>query len=303
MTTPTAPPAEHRDPASDHARGRANAGPQTLVEKLWEQHRIDAFDAQTDLMSIDRVILHERSGALALRALSDDGRTVANPEQVYATVDHVLDTTPGRTDSTRIPGGQEFIQVFREEARARKITLFDVGDEEQGISHVVSAEQGLALPGTTLVCADSHTGTLGGLGALAWGVGNTDIEHALATGTVVARRPASMRVIFNGTLNPYVTAKDMMLHLIAVIGAGGAAGHAIEFCGSAIRALPIEARLTLCNMAVECAAWTGLVAPDQTTLDYLQNRPYAPTGAAWERAVQDWKQLTSDPGAHFPRDV
>jgi 3-isopropylmalate/(R)-2-methylmalate dehydratase large subunit len=218
-------------------------------------------------------------------------------------MDHIVDTTPGRTDDTRMPGGREFITSTRASARAAGIHLFDLGDDRQGIVHVVSPEQGIALPGVTLVCPDSHTCTLGGLGALAWGIGSTEGEHALATKTLAVRKPKRMRIRFTGQLAPRVYAKDMILHLISRFGASGGVGYAIEFAGEAVGSLPVEARLTLCNMAVEFGAWTGIVAPDELTFEYVRGRPFAPQPGQWDAAVAHWRTLHSDPDATFDREI
>jgi len=275
----------------------------TILDKLWAEHTIAELGDATSLLFIDRIFLHERTGSVALKGLEEAGRRVRNPEQVFCTMDHIVDTTAGRTDDTRMPGGREFITSTRASARAAGITLFDLGDDRQGIVHVVSPEQGIALPGVTLVCPDSHTCTLGGLGALAWGIGSTEGEHALATKTLAVRKPKAMRIRFEGTLAPRVSAKDLMLHLISRFGASGGAGYAIEFAGSAIRALPVEARLTLCNMAVEFGAWTGIVAPDELTFEYVRGRPFAPGPDQWASAVAHWRTLPSDPDAIFDREL
>lgn len=275
----------------------------TIIDKLWDEHAVADLGEGTTLLYIDRVFLHERTGSVALKGLEAAGRPVRDPAQVFCTMDHIVDTTPGRTDDTRMPGGREFITSTRASARAAGITLFDLGDDRQGIVHVVSPEQGIALPGVTLVCPDSHTCTLGGLGALAWGIGSTEGEHALATKTLAVRKPKLMRVEFTGHLQPGVYAKDMILHLISLYGASGGVGYAIEFAGEAVRALPVEARLTLCNMAVEFGAWTGIIAPDEQTFAYVKGRPYAPKGELWERALAHWRTLATDPGARFDRDL
>ncbi|MEE4184851.1 MAG: 3-isopropylmalate dehydratase large subunit [Gammaproteobacteria bacterium] len=277
--------------------------PTTIIEKIWQQHEIADLGDGTSLIYIDRIFLHERTGSVALKGLEAMGRKVRNPEQVFCTMDHIVDTFPNRSDVTTMPGGTAFIQTTREAAHAAGITVFDLGDRRQGIVHVVSPEQGIALPGVTLVCPDSHTGTLGGLGALAWGIGSTEAEHALATKTLVVRKPKTMRVTFNGTLPQGLTAKDMILRLISEYGASGGIGYAIEFSGTAVEALPVEARLTLCNMTVEFGAWSGLVAPDAATIEYVKGRPYAPRGKEWEQAVTYWQTLKTDPGATFDRDI
>lgn len=275
----------------------------TIIDKLWELHSVADLGDGAALLYIDRIFLHERTGSVALKGLAAAGRSVRNPEQAFCTMDHIVDTTPGRSDDTRMPGGRDFITSTRASAIEAGITLFDLSDDRQGIVHVVSPEQGIALPGVTLVCPDSHTCTLGGLGALAWGIGSTEAEHALATKTLAVRKPRSMRIHFDGQLAPGVYAKDLILHLISRFGAAGGAGYAIEFAGPAIRALPVEARFTLCNMAVEFGAWTGIIAPDEKTFEYVQGRPYAPTGANWDAALAHWRTLVTDPDAVFDREL
>ncbi|MDJ0927469.1 MAG: 3-isopropylmalate dehydratase large subunit [Gammaproteobacteria bacterium] len=274
-----------------------------IIEKIWDEHKVADLDDGSTLLYIDRVFLHERTGSIALKGLEASGRQVRNPEQVFCAMDHIVDTFPGRTDETVMPGGKAFITTTREAAHAAGITLFDLGDERQGIVHVVSPEQGIAYPGVTLVCPDSHTCTQGAVGALAWGIGSTEAEHAMATKTLVVRKPKTMRISFDGQLPPGVTAKDMILHLIGVHTAAGGVGYAIEFAGEAVRNLPMEARFTLCNMAVEFGAWTGLIAPDPNTFDYVRGRPYAPDEAHWEVARENWQSLVSDPGAVFDKEI
>jgi 3-isopropylmalate/(R)-2-methylmalate dehydratase large subunit len=277
--------------------------PQTIIEKIWAEHQIADLADGTCLLYIDRVFLHERTGSVALKSLETSGRAVRNPEQAFCTMDHIVDTFPGRTDETRMPGGTAFIQTTRAAALAAGIKLFDLGDQRQGIAHVISSEQGIALPGLTLVCPDSHTGTLGGLGALAWGIGSTEAEHALATKTLVVKQPKTMRVTFDGELPQGVTAKDMILKLIGEHTASGGIGYAIEFTGQAVRDLEVEARLTLCNMTVEFGAWSGLVAPDEKTYEYIKGRPFAPTEDQWDQAVAYWRTLTTDEGATFDQEI
>ncbi|HEX7658984.1 MAG TPA: 3-isopropylmalate dehydratase large subunit [Pseudonocardiaceae bacterium] len=275
--------------------------PRTAAEKIWDEHVIAELDDGASLLSIDRILLHERSGGVALRSLREDGRKPFDTSLVFGTMDHVIDTRPGRTDRTPVPSGDMYIRGFREEASRQGIRLFDIGDPRQGISHVTFPELGIALPGTTIVCGDSHTGTLGGIGALAWGIGSSECEHALATQTLTRHRPKQMLVSFEGQTPPGVYAKDLILALIGRIGAGGAKGYAIEFAGPAIESLGIEARMTLCNMTVECGAWTGLVAPDVALLDYVSDRPFAPAPQDWEAAARSWLDLRSDPGATYDR--
>jgi 3-isopropylmalate/(R)-2-methylmalate dehydratase large subunit len=212
-------------------------------------------------------------------------------------MDHIVDTRPGRSDATLMPGGQGFITETRAAARAAGITLFDVNDSDQGITHVISPELGIVLPGVTLIAPDSHTCTQGAFGALAWGIGSSEAEHAMATGTLRVARPGTMRVTFSGRLASGVTAKDMILTLLAREGAGGGAGYVIEFAGEAVRALDMEARMTLCNMATEFAAFSGLIVPDQVTFDYLRGRRYAPD------PLPDWSDLHTDEGAAFDREI
>jgi len=277
--------------------------PQTIIEKIWNEHQIADLEDGTCLIYIDRVFLHERTGSVALKGLEATGRKVRNPEQAFCTMDHIVDTFPGRTDETRMPGGTAFIQTTRKAALAARINLFDLGDQRQGIAHVISPEQGIALPGVTLVCPDSHTGTLGGLGALAWGIGSTEAEHALATKTLVVKKPKTMRVTFDGKLPQGVTAKDMILKLIGEHTASGGIGYAIEFAGEAVRELEVEARLTLCNMTIEFGAWSGLVAPDAKTIDYVKGRPFAPSEEQWDQAVEYWQSLATDADATFDKET
>lgn len=267
----------------------------TLFEKIWNAHRVATLPGGADLIAIDRVFLHERTGAAALARMAEMGRTLRDPARVFAVMDHIVDTRPGRGDGTLMKGGESFITETRAACAAAGITLFDVNDPAQGIVHVISPEQGIVLPGVTLVAPDSHTCTQGAFGALAWGIGSSEAEHAMVTGTLRLERPRTMRVEFAGDLPAGVTAKDMILALIAAHGAGGGAGHVVEFTGAAVRALDMEARMTLCNMATEFSAMTGLIAPDAKTFEYLSGRPYAP--AAFSAPY--WQELVSDEGAAF----
>ena len=277
--------------------------PRSLFEKLWQSHLVQQLEGGAALLAIDRIFLHERTGSVALKSLAAAGRKIADPSRVFCTMDHIVDTFPGRGDETRMPGGSAFILETRAAARAAGIHLFDVRDPLQGIVHVISPELGIVLPGATVVCPDSHTCTQGALGALAWGIGSTEAEHALATGTLRVTRPKTMRVRFEGQRPAGVTAKDFALALIARYGSAGGNGYAVEFAGSAVRALDIEARLTLCNMATEFSAMTGLIAPDERTFEYLRGRDFAPEGATWDHAVTAWRELSSDVGAHFDMDI
>ncbi|MBT5007159.1 MAG: 3-isopropylmalate dehydratase large subunit [Halieaceae bacterium] len=276
---------------------------QTLFEKLWQEHLVEKQSDGTDLIYIDRVFLHERTGSIALSSLRADGREIFCPEQVFCCMDHIVDTYPDRSDETTMPSGRDFIVATREGAHEAGLTLFDLDDPRQGIVHVVSPEQGIVQPGITLVCPDSHTCTQGAFGALAWGIGSSEAEHALVTKTLRVSKPKSMRVSFEGVLAAGVSAKDMILHLIARFGASGGSGYVLEFSGSAVADLCMEGRMTLCNMAVEFSAFTGLIAPDHQTIDYLRGKPYAPVGTLWDDAVQYWQQLSTDKDATFDREI
>ncbi|MEQ5805848.1 3-isopropylmalate dehydratase large subunit [Alteromonas sp. NFXS44] len=275
----------------------------TLFEKIWDDHLVASLPDGTFLIYIDRVFLHERTGSIALQSLAETGRPVRHPQQVFCTMDHIVDTFPGRGDDTLMPSGKDFIQATRKEAADAGITLFDIGDDRQGIAHVISPEMGIVQPGMTLVCPDSHTCTQGAMGAAAWGIGSSEAEHAMATQTLRISKPKLMRVNFEGATGEGVTAKDMILHLIGQYGANGGAGYAIEFAGSAVEALSVEGRLTLCNMAVEFAAFTGLVAADYKTFTYLKGRPYAPEGEMWDAALAYWQTLVTDDNAVFDKEI
>jgi len=275
----------------------------TIFEKIWDTHLIRDLEGGTGLVLVDRIMLHERTGGIALKSLAESGRGVADPARVFVTMDHIVDTLPGRTDDTLMPSGKQFITETREAAKAAELTLFDLGDPRQGIVHVVSPENAIVLPGLTLVCPDSHTSSQGALGALAWGIGSSEAEHALATSTLRVRRPRTMRLWVDGVLAPNVSAKDLALHIVALIGSAGGQGFVVEFDGPAIRDLDVEARLTLCNMAAELSAFTAIISPDDIVFDYLRGRPYAPRGTAWDDAVACWRTLASDPGARFDAEL
>ena len=275
----------------------------TLFDKLWSAHEITSLPDGASLLYIDRVFLHERTGSIALTSLAENGRRVRNPNHVFCTMDHIVDTFPGRSDSTLMPGGTEFITTTRRTANAAGIKLFDVNDKDQGISHLLSAEQGITLPGLSVVCPDSHTCTLGALGALAWGIGSSDCEQVLATESLRVRKPGQVRVRFEGDLAPGVSSKDLILFLISRYGAAGGERKLVEFSGSTIDKLDMQARFTLCNMATEFSAFSALIAPDATTLDYVKGRKYAPTGTQLETATTHWQQLATDNNATFEREL
>ncbi len=275
----------------------------SLFEKLWAEHRVEQQPGGTDLLYIDRVFLHERTGSIAMSSLEAAGRSVFAPEQVFCCMDHIVDTYPDRSDETTMPSGKDFIVATRQSSKRAGIHLFDLDDPRQGIVHVVSPEQGIVQPGMTLVCPDSHTCTQGAMGALAWGIGSSEAEHALVTKTLQVTKPKIMEVCFEGELPPGVGAKDLILYLIASYGANGGSGYALEFTGPVVAALDMEARMTLCNMAVEFSAFTGLIAPDEKTIAYLEGRPFAPRGADWENACQYWHTLRADSDAHYDQRV
>ena len=277
--------------------------PQTLVDKLWVAHTVCELGSGASLLAIDRIMLHERTGGVALQSLTASNRPVLAPQQAFCTMDHVIDTFIGRGDDTVMPTGKAFITATREAALAAGIQLFDLGDPRQGIVHVISPELAIVLPGATLVCPDSHTCTQGAFGALAWGIGSTEAEHALATSTLRMTRPKQMRILVNGRLSEGVTAKDLALHMLGKLSAAGARGHAVEFAGEAITALDLDGRQTLCNMATELAAFSAIIAPDDLVFDYLRGRPYAPAGAAWADAESFWRTLKSDQDAAFDMSV
>ena len=274
----------------------------TLFDKLWQEHEVKTLSERQSLLYVDRIFLHERTGSAALNGLLEHDRVVRRREHAFCTMDHIVDTLPGRGDNTLMPSGRDFIIATRGAAQETGIQLFDIPDPDQGIVHVISPELGIALPGLSLICPDSHTCTLGGLGALAWGVGSTEAEHALATSTLRVTRPKTMRVTFEGALPDSATAKDLILFTIRELSGAGGAGYAIEFAGPAIQALAVEARLTLCNMATELSAFTGLIAPDQKVFEYCNGRPYAPRGVTWDQANAHWHGLQSDEGARFDRE-
>ena len=273
----------------------------TLLAKIWDQHVIAHVSDDTDLLHVDRHLLHDLGGSRGLLDLKNRNLTVHNPELTFATPDHAISTARGRAGTSKI--GQELLAGLRTETSAVGIEMFDIDEAGQGIVHVIGPELGLSLPGCLIVCGDSHTCTHGGLGALAFGIGSSELTHVLATQAVIQRRPKTMRVMFEGRLPFGVTGKDLILALIGHIGAAGGTGYAVEYAGSAIRDLPVEGRLTICNLSIELGAKMGLIAPDGKTYDYLHGRTYAPQGEVWRRAVEAWRRLPSDADAVFDREV
>ena len=273
----------------------------TMFARIWDSHVIADLGNDTALLHVDRHILHDLGGGLALLDLKERGLAVHNPELTFATPDHTLSSAPGRVGTNQ--KGLECWTSLRAETAAAGIRLFDAGQPGQGIVHVMGPELGISLPGSLIVVGDSHTCTQGGMGALAFGIGASELVHVLATQTLIQRRPKTMRVRFEGRMGLGVAPKDLILALIGKIGAGGGVGYAVEYAGSAIRDMSIEGRLTVCNLSIELGAKMGMVAPDEKTFAWLERTPYAPKGALWLRAVEAWKQVPSDADAAFDREV
>jgi 3-isopropylmalate/(R)-2-methylmalate dehydratase large subunit len=273
----------------------------TMLAKIWDQHVIAQMSDDTDLLHVDRHLLHDLGGSRGLLDLRSRGLAVHNPELTFATPDHAISTARGRAGTSKI--GQELLAGLRTETSASGIQMFDIDEPGQGIVHVIGPELGLSLPGCLIVCGDSHTCTHGGLGALAFGIGSSELTHVLATQALIQRRPKTMRARFEGRLPFGVTAKDLILALIGHVGAAGGTGYAVEYAGSAIKDLPVEGRLTICNLSIELGAKMGMIAPDEKTFEFIHGRAYAPQGAMWDRAVKAWRQLPSDLDAVFDREV
>jgi 3-isopropylmalate/(R)-2-methylmalate dehydratase large subunit len=285
-----------------------NASPRTLYDKIWDAHVIERQDDGTCLVYIDRHLVHEVTSPQAFDALRTAGRKVRRPDLTLAVPDHNLPTTARRDASgARIPiaDPESSTQLAALERNAPEFGVRYIGDADldQGIVHVVGPEQGFSLPGATIVCGDSHTACHGGLGALAFGIGTSEVEHVLATQTLLLTQSKTMEVRVDGALGPGVTPKDLILHIIGRIGTAGGTGHVIEFRGSTFEAMSIEGRLTVCNMAIEAGARAGLVAPDEKTFAYVEGRPYAPKGPDWDKALAWWKTLATDPGATFDKSI
>ncbi|WP_299483785.1 3-isopropylmalate dehydratase large subunit [uncultured Roseibium sp.] len=274
--------------------------PSTLLDQLWSAHEIVRRDDGSSLLWVDRHLVHEGSHH-AFAKIEARGLAVAEPDRTFAVVDHYAPTrNRARISDPKI---KYMVDTLRKNARKHGLRLFDLDDPGQGIVHVVGPEQGLTLPGLLINCGDSHTSTHGAFGALAFGIGATEVAHVLATQTIWQKKPAAMRLHIDGTLGPGVGAKDIALNWIAKLSADGAQGHAIEYSGSAVRALSMEGRMTLCNLSIEGGARFGLIAPDETTFSYLGGRSYAPRGAAWNAALEDWSKLRTDDAAHFDREI
>src|SRR3984885_12317701 len=279
-----------------------NTMPRTLFDKIWDFHCVGQRTDGRDLLYIDRHVLHELHAHHAFAQLQRQKRPVHRADLTFAVQDHTVATKPGRDDDTN-PSGTAFIKAMREGCRLNGIRLFDIDDREQGISHVVAPELGIVLPGATHAVPDSHASTVGGVGALAFGCGTSEMTHVLATQVIAMKRPKRMRVRLDGKLGQHVSAKDVALRLIAELGVAGGRGYVVEYAGSAVRAMPIEQRMTLCNLNIEMGGRSGFVAPDDATFTWLAGRPYLPQGAMWDRALESWRSLTTDDDAEFDREV
>lgn len=278
------------------------AKPTTLYDKIWNDHLVDEQPDGTCLLYIDRHLVHEVTSPQAFEGLRATGRKVRAPNKTLAVVDHNVPTTD-RSKPNPDPESAEQIAALAENAREFGVEYFNEYDKRQGIVHVIGPEQGFTLPGTTIVCGDSHTSTHGAFGALAHGIGTSEVEHVLATQTLIQKKAKNMRATVDGKLPDGVTAKDIILAIIGEIGTAGGTGYVLEYAGDAIRALTMEGRMTVCNMSIEGGARAGLIAPDEKAYEFLKGRPMAPTGAAWDAAVRYWDTLRTDEGAHFDAEI
>lgn len=274
----------------------------TMAEKIWADHIVRSAEGEPDLLYIDLHLIHEVTSPQAFDGLRLSGREVRRPDLTIATEDHNVPTLD-IDKPIQDPVSRLQVETLRNNCKEFGIRLHSLGDVEQGIVHVVGPQLGLTQPGLTIVCGDSHTSTHGAFGALAFGIGTSEVEHVLATQTLALKRPKTMAITVDGTLRPGVTSKDIILAIIAKISTGGGQGYVIEYRGSAIRALSMEARMTICNMSIEAGARAGLIAPDETTFAYLKGKPHAPSGEDWDRAVESWKSLPTDADAHFDAEV
>jgi 3-isopropylmalate/(R)-2-methylmalate dehydratase large subunit len=278
------------------------AKPRTLYDKIWEDHLVDEQPDGTCLIYIDRHLVHEVTSPQAFEGLRVAGRKVRAPDKTLCVVDHNVPTTDRKLPNPD-PESAAQIAYLAENAKLFGLEYFDEFDKRQGIVHIIGPEQGFTLPGTTLVCGDSHTATHGAFGALAYGIGTSEVEHVLATQTLIQTKSKNMRAVVDGKLPPGVTAKDIILAIIGEIGTAGGTGYALEYAGEAIRALSMEGRMTVCNMSVEAGAKAGFIAPDEKAFAYLKDRPRSPKGKRWDEALRYWETLRSDDGAHFDREI
>ena len=276
----------------------------TLFEKIWALHVVRQLPDGTALLYIDRHLVHEVTSPQAFEGMRLAGRTVRRPELAFATMDHNVPTTEDRLN-IEDPISRAQVEALQTNCDAFGIKLFGLGDARQGIVHVIGPELGLTLPGLTIVCGDSHTSTHGAFGALAFGIGTSEVEHVLVTQTLIQATPGTYKIEFDGRLAPHVSAKDMVLKMIGIMGTGGGTGHVLEYCGDTVRALSMENRMTICNMSIEAGARAGMIAPDETTFEYItrQERPFAPRGEDMERALAYWRTLPSDDDAAFDRTL
>src|SRR5215831_18927131 len=287
-------------PWKDTRMEQRQAAPKTMFEKIWDAHVVREAPGESTILYIDRHLVHEMTSPQAFAGLRLAGRKVHRPDATIAVLDHSVPTVQGRRVLDVVDKESlECLTTMERNAREFGLTLYDMADARQGIVHIIGPEQGLTLPGMTIVCGDSHTSTHGALGALAFGIGTSEIEHVLATQCMLQQRPKTMNIRVEGKMASGATAKDLALAIIGQLGTGVGTGHVIEFSGSAVRALSMEGRMTLCNMAIEAGARAGMVAPDEITFAYLKGRPYAPKGVQFEQAVAAWKALATDAGAHF----
>ncbi|MGW1426767.1 MULTISPECIES: 3-isopropylmalate dehydratase large subunit [Bradyrhizobium] len=276
--------------------------PRSIFEKIWNSHVIREMGDGVFLLYVDRHIIQESASGQAFDGLRRASRSVRRPDLTFGVTDHIVSTRPGRTVDSN-PEGRELITLMERNCSEHGIELFDLADARQGIEHVVAPELGLITPGMTVVCADSHTPTNGALGAYAWGFGTSDVEHVLATQTVLQRKPKALRVTFAGRLGKDVCAKDLILYLIGKEGTQAARGYAIEYCGPVIRAMSMEGRMTICNMSIEFGGRAGMIGPDDTTYEYIAGRDYAPKGAHWQAALDQWRTLNTDEQALFDKEI
>ena len=278
------------------------AKPRTLYDKIWDDHLVDEQPDGTCLLYVDRHLVHEVTSPQAFEGLRLSGRKVRSPDKTLAVVDHNVPTTD-RNLPNPDPESAEQIATLAQNAKDFGLEYYNEFDKRQGIVHIIGPEQGFTLPGTTIVCGDSHTATHGAFGALAYGIGTSEVEHVLATQTLIQSKSKNMRAVVEGTLPQGVTAKDIILAIIGEIGTAGGTGYALEYAGAAIASLSMEGRMTVCNMSVEGGAKAGFIAPDEKAYAYLKDRPKAPKGKAWDQAMRYWETLSSDPGAHFDREI
>ncbi|HUJ97864.1 MAG TPA: 3-isopropylmalate dehydratase large subunit [Stellaceae bacterium] len=278
------------------------AKPRTLFDKIWDSHVVDRQADGTCLIYIDRHLVHEVTSPQAFEGLRANGRKVRRPDLTIAVADHNLPTTD-RSKGITEPESRLQVETLERNVKEFGVPYYAVDDIRQGIVHIIGPEQGMTQPGTTIVCGDSHTATHGAFGALAFGIGTSEVEHVLATQTLIQQPAKNMLIKVEGDLPFGVTAKDLILAIIGRIGTAGGTGHVVEYAGSAIRKLSMEGRMTVCNMTIEAGARAGLIAPDETTFAYLKGRPHAPKGAAWEQAIKFWRTLPADPGAHYDKEV